>query len=116
MSELREVLRPGSELVHVAGGGHGVAADDGVPVGRLELRRPARVEFDEPIRRVGQQHRFGPQQRREAGEPRGEIPERRSGYWFTGEAGSSSSATRSLICSAVSVPETPKRGICEHRL
>src|SRR5467141_2195244 len=37
-------------------------------------------------------------------------------YWFTGESGSSSSATRSLICSALSVPESPRRGICEHRL
>ena len=37
-------------------------------------------------------------------------------YRFTGESGSRSSATRSLICSSVSVPESPSRGICEQRL
>ena len=38
------------------------------------------------------------------------------GYWLTGEAGSSSRPTRSLICSLVSVPECPSRGICEQAL
>ena len=37
-------------------------------------------------------------------------------YWLTGEAGSSSSPTRSLICCSVSVPEWPRRGICEQTL
>src|SRR2546425_7538867 len=37
-------------------------------------------------------------------------------YRFTGESASRSSATRSLICSSVSVPESPSRGICEQRL
>ena len=49
----------------------------------------------------------------------GEKPEKFAtlqNYWFTGESASRSSATRSLICSSVSVPESPSRGICEQRL
>src|SRR5213592_3114569 len=44
----------------------------------------------------------------------GEEPEKFAtlqSYRFTGE-----SASRSLICSSVSVPESPSRGICEQRL
>ena len=49
----------------------------------------------------------------------GEEPEKFAtpqNYWFTGESASRSSATRSLIWSSVSVPESPSRGICEQRL
>ena len=38
------------------------------------------------------------------------------GYLLTGEPGSSSNATRSLICCSLSAPPWPKRGICEQRL
>ncbi len=37
-------------------------------------------------------------------------------YLLTGEPGSRSNATRSLICCSLSAPTWPKRGICEQRL
>jgi len=50
------------------------------------------------------------------GEQLDEFAPAQPGYWLTGEAGSSSRPTRSLICSLVSVPECPSRGICEQAL
>src|SRR6266581_1557324 len=37
----------------------------------------------------------------------------RQRHWLTGESGSSSSATRCVICSSVSTPLCPKRGMLE---
>src|SRR2546422_10644044 len=49
----------------------------------------------------------------------GEEPEKFAApqnYWFPGQSASRSSAASHLICSSVSVPESPSRGICEQRL
>src|SRR6266851_1967253 len=67
------------------------------------------VEPDSGLRRA----RRGPQPGVRRG-GQGEEPEEFAAlqnYLFTGESGSRSSATRSLICSSVSVPESPSRGI-----
>src|SRR5437773_2452841 len=79
-----------------------------------EARRRFIVELGSGLRLARSRPQAGAR-----GGGQGEKPEKFAtlqNYWFTGESASRSSATRSLICSSVSVPESPSRGICEQRL
>ena len=88
----------------------------GVDVGDVQQPQVAeRAKLVELVRRLRVREPAVQARPRRAGE--GENPQKiPSVYWFTGDAGSSRSATRSLICCSLSEAEWPKRGIWEQAL